>query len=57
MKQLEGISDQDRSDWEAWESSDSKRRNSERQMENAAADMFDKWRRIVKARLKEIAGT
>jgi len=57
MRQLEGISDQDRSDWEAWKSYDSKRRKYERQMENAAADMFDKWRRIVKARLKEIAGT
>ena len=57
MKQLDGITDQARGDWEAWKSYDSRRRKYERQMENAAEDMFDAWRRITKKKLKQMTQT
>jgi len=57
MKQLDGITDQARGDWEAWKSYDSRRRKYERQMENAAEDMFDAWRRIAKKKLKQMTQT
>ena len=54
MKQLDGITDQARGDWEAWKSYDSRRRKYEREMENAAEDMFDAWRRKTKKKLKQM---
>jgi hypothetical protein len=57
MKQLDGITDQARGDWEAWKSYDSRRRKYERQMENAAEDMFDAWRRKAKKKLKQMTQT
>ena len=54
MKQLDGITDQARGDWEAWKSYDSRRRKYERQMEDAVDDMFKVQFRAAKKKLKQM---
>ena len=53
-KQLDGITDQARGDWEAWKSYDSRRRKYERQMEDAVDDMFKAQFRTAKKKLKQM---
>ena len=55
MKQLQGISEQEREDYEAWKSYMDMRKKEERKFRHAAEDMFDKMRKVVKAKLKEIS--
>jgi hypothetical protein len=55
MRQLQGISDQERADFEAWKTYMSDRKKFERQFEDAAEKMFDKMRKAVKDRLKKTA--
>lgn len=55
MKQLQGISEQEREDYEAWKSYMAMRKKEERKFRHAAEDMFDKMRKVVKAKLKEIS--
>ena len=57
MKQLDGITDQARGDWEAWKSYDSRRRKYERQMEDAVDDMFKVQFRAAKKKLKQMTQT
>ena len=55
MKQLQGISIQEREDFEAWKSYMTMRKKFERKFEHAAEDMFDKMRKVVKAKIKEMS--
>lgn len=54
MKQLDGITDEARKDYEAWKSYDSRRRKYEEQMEDAVEDMFRAQFRAVKKKLREL---